>query len=79
MALVSSCQFITADLEVAEGLVAHCDERGTAIGFTLEGAAELLLPHLETWRLRTDEEMAEIRKRMAEHEAAIRERMGTQS
>ena len=62
---------------VASGLTAHCTERGWAVGFTLERAAELLLPHLETWRPWTDEEMEEIQKRMAEQDAAMRQRMAS--
>ena len=34
--------------EVAEHLTAHYDANGDAMGFTLECAAELLLPHLST-------------------------------
>ena len=61
--------------EMAKGLTAHYDETGEVIGFTLERAAELLLPHLETWRPWTDDEMAQIRKQMADRDAAMRERM----
>jgi hypothetical protein len=43
---------------IADGLTAHCMERGWAVGFTLDRAAELLLSHLETWRPWTAEEMA---------------------
>ena len=57
------------DYAVAEGLTAHCTEKGWAVGFTLERAAELLLPHLETWRPWTEEEMEQIQKQMAEREA----------
>lgn len=74
LALLSTTEDIIDDEMVADGLVAHCNEGGLAVGFTLERAAELLLPHLETWRPWTDEEMAEIQKRMAEHDAALRER-----
>ena len=59
---------------IADGLTAHRRDDGRAVGFTLERAAELLLPHLETWRPWTEEEMAEIQKRMAEHEANLRKR-----
>ena len=74
LALLSTTEEITDDQVVAGGLVAHCNERGLAVGFTLERAAELLLPHLETWHPRTEDEMAEIQKRMAEHEASLRAR-----
>ena len=74
LALTKSGCFIASDQIVAAGLTAQKREDGRAVGFTLERAAELLLPHLETWRPWTDEEMAEIQKRMAEHEAALRER-----
>ena len=70
LALLSNRHTPVCDQPVADGLTAHCTERGWAIGFTLKRAAELLLPHLGTWRPWTDEEMAEIRKRMAEYEAA---------
>ena len=60
---------------IADGLSAHCTERGRAVGFTLERAAECLLPHLETWRPWTADEMAQIQKQMAEHDAAMQERM----
>ena len=63
-----------SDREIAKGLTAHYDDTGKVAGFTLERAAELLLPHLETWRPWTDEEMAQIHKRMAEHDAAMRQR-----
>ena len=65
----SGCS-IAFDQEIAAGLIAHKQEDGRAVGFTLECAAELLLPHLETWRPWTDEELAQIQKRMAEYEAA---------
>lgn len=57
---------------IADGLTAHCNEKGWAVGFTLERAAELLLPHLEAWRPWTDDEMAQIKEQMAEREAAMR-------
>ena len=57
---------------VADALTAHCTERGWAVGFTLERAAELLLPYLETWRPRTSEELAQIHKHVADREAAMR-------
>ena len=60
--------------EIASGFTAHYGEAGNVVGITLERAAELLMPHLETWRPWTDEEMAQIRKQMAEREAALRER-----
>ena len=64
---------------ISDGLTAHCTERGRAVGFTLERASELLLPYLETWRPWTDDEMAQIQKQMAEHDAAMRERMASNS
>ena len=73
--LVSNRHTPVRDYSIADGLTAHCTERGWAVGFTLERAAELLLPHLETWRPLTDEELAQIRKQAAEREAAIRQRM----
>lgn len=69
--LVSSKETVATDQEVADGLVAHCNEKGWAVGFTLERAAELLLPHLETWRPWTEDETAQIRKQMANREAAM--------
>ena len=72
--LVSNRHTPVRDYSIAEGLTAHCTERGWGVGFTLERAAELLLPHLETWRPWTDEEMAQIRERMAERDAAMRQR-----
>ena len=47
--------------EVAEHLTAHYDSDGDAAGFTLERAAELLLPLLITTALHTDES-AELHK-----------------
>jgi hypothetical protein len=64
LTLCSSRHTAICDQPIAKGLTAHCTERGLAVGFTLERASELLLPYLETWRPWTDEEMAEIRKRM---------------
>ena len=64
---------IVSHQTVAADLTAHKQEDGQVVGFTLERAAELLLPHLETWRPWTDEEMAQIQKRMDEHEAALGE------
>ena len=75
LVLVSNSEEIATDQQITDGLIAHCNERGIAVGFTLERAAELLLPHLETWRPWTDEEMAQIQKQMADHDAAMRERM----
>ncbi len=63
---------IVFDQSVAEGLTAHKQEDGRAVGFTLERAAELLLPHLETWRPWTEDEMAQIQEQMAEREAAMK-------
>ena len=68
--LVSNRHTAVRDFRIADGLTAHCTERGWAVGFTLERAAELLLPHLETWRPWTDEELAQIQKQMADREAA---------
>ena len=70
--LVSNRHTPVRDCPIADRLTAHCTERGWAVGFTLERAAELLLPHLETWRPWTGEELAQIQKRVAEHDAAIR-------
>ena len=61
--------------EMANGLTAHCDNTGRVVGFTLKRAAELLLPHLETWRPWTDDEMAQIQKQMADRDAAMGKRM----
>ena len=72
LALLSNTEDITDDQVVANGLVAHCNERGLAVGFTLQRAAELLLPYLETWRPWTEEEMAQIQRVMSEHDAAMR-------
>ena len=77
--IVSNRHTAVRNCFVAEGLTAHCTERGWAVGFTLERAAELLLPHLETWRPWTDEEMAVIKERMAEHDAAMQQRMASSS
>ena len=79
LVLLSNRHTVDCDQPVAKGLTAHLTKRGWAAGFTLERAAELLLPHLETWRPLTDEEMAGIQKRMAEHDAAIRQRMASNS
>ncbi len=46
--------------EMAQGVTAHYDEEGKAVGFTLEKAAERLLPHLETWQEPTPEQLAAI-------------------
>ena len=73
--LVSNRHTAVRNYLIAEGLTAHCTERGWAVGFTLKRAAELLLPHLETWRPWTDEEMAVIKRRMAEQDEARRQRM----
>ena len=75
LTMMSNRHTAVRSYSIAEGLTAHCTERGWAVGFTLERAAELLLPHLETWRPWTDEEMAQIKKRMAEHDAAMRQRV----
>ena len=74
LTLLSNRHTAVGSYSIAEGLTAHCTERGWAVGFTLERTAELLLPYLETWRPWTDEEMAQIRKQTAEREAAMRER-----
>ena len=74
LTLLSNRHTSVRSYSIAEGLTAHCTERGWAVGFTLERAAELLLPHLETWRPWTDEEMTQIRKQKAEREASLRER-----
>ena len=72
--IVSNRHIPFSSCPIAKGLTAHYTEKGRAIGFTLERAAEFLLPHLETWRPWTDEEMMEIQNRRAEQEAALRER-----
>ena len=72
LTLCSSRHTAICNQTVAEGLTAHCTERGWAVGFTLERAAELLLPYLETWRPWTDEEMAQIQKQMADRDEASR-------
>ncbi len=74
LALAKSGCLIASHQIVAADLTAHSQEDGQVVGFTLERAAELLLPHLETWRPWTDEEMAEIQERADEHESALRER-----
>ena len=76
LTLLSNRHTPVRDYHIADGLTAHCTERGWAVGFTLNRAAELLLPHLETWRPWTEEEMEQIRKQMAEHDGAMRQRMG---
>ena len=38
---------------VANGLVAHCNKSGQAIGFTLKNAAQRLLPHLKKRKTKT--------------------------
>ena len=65
--------------EMAEGLVASYGENGRPVGFTLRNAANLLLPHLQTWHEPTAEEMAAAQKRMAEHLAAVQARMTSRS
>lgn len=59
---------------VADGLTAHCAEPGRAGGFTLERAAEILMPYLKSWRPWTAEEWAAIRARMDQQDAAMRAR-----
>ena len=73
--IMSNRHIATGSFLVAEGLTAHYTEKGWAVGFTLERAAQFLLPHLENWRPYTDEEMVQIQKVIAEHDAAMRERM----
>ena len=75
LTLVSNRHTPVRNYDIAKGLTAHCTERGWAVGFTLNRAAELLLPHLETWRPWTEEEMAQIQKVIAEHDAALRKRI----
>ena len=60
---------------IANGLTAHNTEKGWAMGFTLNRAAELLLPHLQTWRPWTEEEERQIQKVMVEHDADLLKRM----
>ena len=79
LTLCSNRHTAICDQPIAKGLTAHCTERRRAVGFTLERAGELLLPYLETWRPWSDEEMAEICKRMAEHESLLKERRATRS
>ena len=59
---------------VADGFTAHCTEPGRAVGFTLDRAAELLMPYLKSWRPWTAEEWAAIRQRMDSQDTAIRAR-----
>ena len=61
--------------EMAKGLTAHYNETREVVGFTIEWAGQLLLPHLEKWRPFTGEEMEQIRKRMDQDTAGIRGRM----
>ena len=77
--IVSNRHTVVVSYLVANGLTAHCTERGWAVGFTLERAAELLLPYLETWRPWTDEEMAVIKKRRAEQDGAMQQSMASES
>ena len=79
LTLVSNRHIAVRNCLIAEGLTAHCTERGWAVGFTLERAAELLLPYLETWRPWTDEEMAVIKRRRAEQDGAMQQRMASES
>lgn len=51
--------------EIAEGLTAHYCETGEVVGFTLEHAAELLLPRLQSWREPGRKEPAVIREHNA--------------
>ena len=51
--------------EIAEGLTAHYYETGEVVGFTLERAAELLLPRLQSWRALSRKEPAVIREHNA--------------
>ena len=46
LVLISARESVTDDEDVAEGLVAHCNRQGRAVGFTLENAAKLLSPYL---------------------------------
>ena len=59
---------------MAEGLTAHYDQKGSPAGFTLERAAELLMPRLRTWRPSTAAETAAIRQRMDQQDTATRAR-----
>ena len=46
LVLVSALESVTHNEDVAEGLVAHCNGQGRAIGFTLKKAGKLLSPYL---------------------------------
>ena len=41
---------VTVSEEMAEGIMAHYDEGGNVVAFTLANASKTLLPHLRTWR-----------------------------
>lgn len=51
--LVSNREPAVQDQTVADGLIAHCNQRGLAVGFTMKNAAQLLLPHLKEWKAPT--------------------------
>ena len=36
--------------EMADGIMAHYNDEGLAVSFTLENVSQWLLPHLRTWR-----------------------------
>lgn len=51
--LVSTQESITHNDYVADGLLAHCNKSGLAVGFTLKNASKLLLPHFQGLKART--------------------------
>ena len=53
LTLVSVQESVTHDESVADGLVAHCNQHGQAVGFTLKNAGKVLLPHLQEWKTQT--------------------------
>lgn len=51
--LVSNREPFAQNQPVADGLVAHCNKHGLAVGFTMKNAAKLLRPHLKEWKTKT--------------------------
>ncbi len=51
--LVSNREPVAHNQDVADGLTAHCNELGRAVGFTLKNAGQLLLPYLQGRKAKT--------------------------
>ena len=53
--LISNREPSAQNQPVADGLVAHCNKHGLAVGFTMKNAAKLLRPHLKKMEPEKDE------------------------